>query len=405
MAESKGKELNLAERRVLVKSFSKRYRRGSKKERGAILDEFVQMTGYHRKYAAWLLRQQGRAIYPRARVRLVGEVTQKGRRRRRRRYGQKVQQALVGLWEMLDFPCGKRLAAALPALVQRLEACGELKLDSEVRNALLQVSASTIDRMLVAERKKYQLKGRSGTKPGTLLKYQIPIKRFSDWDETRTGFVELDLVGHEGGSSRGDFIQTLDVTDVATGWTECRAVRNKARIWVIEALDQIRQQMPFPWLGMASDNGAEFINGHLLEYCVTHRISFCRTRPNRKNDNCYVEQKNYSVVRQAVGYFRYDRDEQLELLNELYASLRLLNNFFKPVMKMQSKQRVGSRITKRYDRPCTPYQRVLQSGQLTKPAASQLQRQFQQLNPAQLSRRIRRLRQQLWSTCHRTALG
>ncbi len=405
MAESKGKELNLVERRVLVKSFSKRYRRGSKKAKGAILDEFVQMTGYHRTYAAWLLRQQGRTVYAGPRVRLVADVAHKGRRRRRRRYGRKVEQALVPLWEMLDFPCGKRLAAALPVMIGRLEACGELELDLDLRRQLLQVSASTIDRMLRAERKKYQLKGRSGTKPGTLLKYQIPIKRFSDWDETRAGFVEVDLVGHEGGNSRGDFIQTLDVTDVATGWTECRAVRNKARIWVIEALDQIRQQMPFVCLGIASDNGSEFIKGHLLDYCVHHRISFCRTRPNRKNDNCYVEQKNYSVVRQAVGYFRYDRQEQLELLNELYQSLRLLNNFFKPVMKMQSKQRIGSRMTKRYDRPRTPYQRVLESGQLKPRAASLLQCQFQQLNPAELSRRIRRLRQQLWSTCRRTAFG
>jgi hypothetical protein len=405
MQEDNGKGLNLAERRVLVKSFFRRYQRGSKKDKSAILDEFAEMTGYHRTYAAWLLRQQGRQIRVGANVRLVADVGLKKRRRRKRHYGKEVERVVVQLWEMLDYLCGKRLVAALPQLIGRLEACGELQLPQEVRQKVLQVSASTIDRMLASHRKKYQLKGRSGTRPGTLLKYQIPIKRFSDWEDSRAGFVEVDLVGHEGGNSRGDFMQTLDLTDVATGWTECRAVKNKARVWVVEALDNIRRKMPFPLLGLSSDNGAEFINAHLLEYCVQHRISFCRTRPNRKNDNCYIEQKNYSVVRQAVGYFRYDRAEQLELLNEVYDALRLLNNFFKPVMKMQSKQRTGSRITKRYDAARTAYQRVLESDELSQKAAARLRRQFEQLNPAELSRRIRRLREQLWSTCHRSALG
>jgi hypothetical protein len=173
----------------------------------------------------------------------------------------------------------------------------------------------------------------------------------------RPGFVEIDLVGHDGGDAKGEFAQTLDLTDVCTTWTETEAVRNKAQQWVFDALKDIRQRLPFPLLGIDSDSGGEFINHHLYRYCQTEQITFTRTRSYRKNDNCFVEQKNYSIGRRAVGYLRYDTAEELRTLNELYRHLRLYSNFFQPTMKLKEKIRIGSRITKKYDKPITPYRR------------------------------------------------
>ena len=318
----------------------------------------------------------------------VGDIGKRVRRERARKYDQKVVEALKIIWKILDYLCGKRLAAILPEVVPILQRHGELKVDASTTERLIQISAATIDRLLAPERRKHQLKGRSGTKPGTLLKHQIPIKRFADWQEDRPGFVEVDLVGHEGGQGRGDYCQTLDVTDAYTGWTEIRAVRNKAQVWVLEAMKLLRQRSPFPWLGMASDNGSEFINKHLLRFCEQEKITFSRTRPSRKNDNPYVEQKNYSVVRRAVGYARYEGERELELVNELYDRLRLQINFFKPVMKMVAKQRRGSRIWKKYDVPKTPYRRICESPEVAGKIKRQLAREYEKLNPAQLARQI-----------------
>lgn len=385
----------MAERRVLVRGISGRYRRSSKKEKGRILDEFVEMTGYNRSYAAWLLSQQGRKVWVNRKTCVVGEVGVSRVRRRRRIYGREVKGLLIRLWELLDYLCGKRLVAALPETIQALERHGELKLSEQLRTKLLSISAATIDRLLAWEKKKLQLKARSGTKPGTLLRQQITIRTFADWDEARPGFVEVDLVAHEGGNPCGDYAQTLDLTDVATGWTELAAVRNKAQVWVFEALHEIRQRLPFPLLGLDSDNGAEFINHHLMRYCQQQQITFTRSRPYRKNDNCFVEQKNYSVVRRHVGYARYDTEEELQLLNQLYKQLRLYVNFFLPSQKLLEKTRQGSRVKKRYDRARTPYQRVLESEQVTKDCKKKLRCQYQQLNPAELQRQIRRLEQEL----------
>ena len=192
-------------------------------------------------------------------------------------------------------------------------------------------------------------KGRSGTKPGSMLKRQIPIRTFAEWDDARPGFCEVDLVAHDGGSGTGEFCQTLDLTCVATGWTEPRALRNKAQRWVHEAIDEITRVLPFPLVGLDSDNGAEFINMHLYRYWTERGITFTRSRPYRKNDNCYVEQKNWPVVRQQVGYARYDTPEELEGLRELYRVLRLYVNFFQPQMKLVSKTRHGAKVTKRFD--------------------------------------------------------
>lgn len=377
----------------MVKAFSKEYQKARKKEKGEILDRFVRATGYQRRYAARLLCQHGRTLGVVAGVRICADAGVRIKRKRERIYDEAVKQVLKQMWEILDFLCGKRLKATLPKTIRALERHGELKLDQQVRRKLLLISAATIDRLLAEERNKHLLRGRSKTKPGSLLRQQIAVKTFADWDEARPGFEEVDLVAHEGGRAWGDYAQTLDLTDVATGWTELVAVRNKAQVWVFEALQKIRQRVPFPLLGLDSDNGAEFINNHLMRYCQQEQITFTRSRPYRKNDNCFVEQKNYSVVRRHVGYARYDTEHELQLLNELYEQLRLYVNFFLPSQKLKEKIRHGSRVQKRYDQARTPYRRVLESPHVSAGCKKRLRAQYQQLNPAELYRNIRRLQE------------
>jgi hypothetical protein len=273
-------------------------------------------------------------------------------------------------------------------MVEVLERTGERAFAEDVRTKLLRISPATIDRMLTSERARLRVRGRSGTKPGSILKRQIPIRTFAEWDEARPGFCEVDLVAHDGGSPYGEFCQTLDLTCVATGWTEPRAVRNKAQRWVHEAIDDVASELPFPLLGLDSDNGSEFINMHLFRYCTERGITFTRSRPYRKNDNCYVEQKNWPVVRQQVGYGRYDTAAELEALRELYRVLRLYVNFFQPQMKLLSKTRRGAKVTKRFDQARTPYQRALESPYVAEATKSTLKATYLGLNPAQLKREL-----------------
>jgi hypothetical protein len=381
--------LTMKERKAVTAVMVARYRRASKKQKGGLLDELVALTGYNRWYAVGLLRGHGRPPGGRR-----GQA--QGRPRpRRRRYDAAVLAALRQVWVIMDCICGKRLAAVLPEIIAVLERHGELQLAPGTRQKLCAISAASIDRLLAAERRRLNVRGRSGTKPGTLLRHQIPIRTFAEWDQTKPGFVEIDLVGHDGGLAQGDFCQTLDVTDVASGWTETQAVRNKAQVWVFEALQLIRWRLPFALKGIDSDNGSEFINHHLLRYTQQEHITFTRGRAWKKNDGCFVEQKNYSVVRRAVGYARYQGDVQLRLLNELYAQLRLYSNFFQPVMKLLTKERTGAKVKKTYDRPRTPYQRLCGSTALSQHAKQQLRTQYASLNPAELKRNIVRLQSRL----------
>ncbi len=393
--------LTMKARQEVTAATAGKYRRARKKEKRAILDHFIATTGYSRWYARFVLRHHGKRDVIDEQTVLVADARKRGQRQRPRFYDDKVRAALIKIWRIMDYICGKRLVAILPELVWKLEQHGELRCDAQTRKKLLRISAATIDRLLRPERRKYELRGRSRTRPGTLLKHQIPIRTFSDWDENRPGFVEVDLVAHDGGLAAGDYCQTLDLTDIATTWTETAAVRNKAQVWVFEALQKLRKNLPFPLLGLDSDNGGEFINAHLERYCKEQQISFTRSRPYRKNDNCFVEQKNYSVVRRAVGYARYDTAEQLQLLNELYSYLRLYTNFFVPSMKLKSKERNGSRVKKRYDEAQTPYQRVLASPHVSKQSQRQLRAKYETLNPAALKRKLDTLVQRLTKTVSR----
>lgn len=386
----------MKQRQAVTSVTAQRYRKARKKVKQQILDEFCETTGYSRGYARYVLRNHGREVWLRGKRIVVGDLRQRQQRHKSRYYDDEVLKTLVRLWGILNYLCGKRLVAIMPELLRKLEHFGELRLAASTKEKLLRISAASVDRLLKAERRKQQLRRRSHTKPGTLLKHQIPIRTFAEWDEARPGFAEIDLVAHDGGLALGDYCQTLDLTDICTGWTETEAVPNKAQIWVFEAIQTIRARLPFPLLGLDSDNGSEFVNKELLRYCQKERLTFTRARPYRKNDNCYVEQKNYSVVRQTVGYQRFDTAAELIVLKQLYATLRLYTNFFQPTMKLKSKERLGSRVKKSYHVPQTPYQRVLACAEVTAADKKKLQRQYRLLNPAALKRELDRQRQELF---------
>jgi len=397
--------LTMSERQAVTRQMAMEYKKATKGQKGRILDTLIQLTGYNRSYAARVLRERaryvvvGRGVVNGVKVTAVEDERtrpkNKRKRKRKKTYDQDVLRALQKVWLVCDGICGKRLAPYMRRIVSQLQRTGELNLDRETRRKLLAISPATIDRMLAPIRKRYQMRARSQTKPGTLLKHQIPIRTFADWDELHPGFLEVDLVSHDGGNPRGDYAYTLDATDVATGWTETEAVRNRSQMWVLVGLEAATGRFPFDILGIDSDNGSEFINHHFVRYCAQHEITFTRARPYRKNDNCFVEQKNYSVVRRTVGYSRYDTPEELALLNELYLVLRLYTNCFLPSMKLIEKTRTGSKVSKRYDPAKTPYHRVMTSPKVSKREKRELRRIYATLNPVKLAREITRLQEKL----------
>jgi len=387
--------LTMKERKKATAVVAARYQKSRKKGKGVILDEFTKLTGYGRRYASHVLRSHGKKLRISERCVIQGDVRKTAKRNKPKVYDTTVKDALKKIWYIMDCICGKRLAPVMKDIVPRLIRFREISIDETVKGKLMKISSSTIDRMLAPERKKHQIKGKGNTKPGTLLKNQIPIRTFSDWNEKKPGFVEIDLVGHDGGDSHGEFAQTLDVTDVCTTWTETEAVRNKAQVWVFEALKKIRQRLPFPLFGIDSDSGGEFINDELFRYCKQEKITFTRSRSYRKNDGCFVEQKNYSVVRRAVGYLRYDTEEERLTLNELYRYLRLYTNFFQPTMKLIERTRIGSKVTKKYDKAQTPYKRVLICFDVSEKDKQTLKKIYATLNPAQLKRQITKLQDRL----------
>ena len=364
------------EKRAYLEAIRGRYRRAKRADKSKILDEFCAVCGYHRKYA----------------IRLLGR---KARERRSRRRGRKptydhpqLFKALRRIWLASDQLCGKRLKAALPLWVPHYEtAYGPLP--PEARSGLLAASASTLDRLLKPARVQHP-KGLCATKPGTLLKQQIPI-RCGHWDVSQPGFVEADTVAHCGNSLAGDFTWSLTLTDILTGWTECRATWNKGSQGVIARIQDIEAELPFPLLGFDCDNGSEFLNHHLLRYFSDHpgKPAFTRSRPYKKNDNAHVEQKNWSHVRQLFGYDRFDNLRLVNLMNDLYTNeWSLMQNHFCPTLKLKEKSRDGSRYTRRYYPPETPYERVMACEAISASTRARLKRQHDSLNPFDLKRRI-----------------
>jgi len=387
--------LTMGQKKAVTRQLQDRYQKSSKKEKIVMLNEFIQITGYNRSYAAQILRKKKVLGYLTIDDKRIKYTISGKKKKKKKHYDQDVLLALNQLWEEADSICSKRLAPFLTELIEVLEKYGEINLTREVKEKLLTISPATIDRLLAPIRKKQQIKGKSTTRPGSLLKKSIPIRTFSEWDNKRPGFFEVDLVSHDGGNLRGDVIQSVNFTDIATGWMEMVAVKNKAQRWVFAGIKAIKKRLPFPILGFDSDNGSEFINDELLRYCEKQHITFTRSRPYRKNDSCYIEQKNWSVIRRTVGYGRYDTDKELCILNKLYSYLRLYVNFFQPVRKLVKKERIGSRIKKRYDVAQTPYRRVLACPDISEEIKMKLKREYDMLNPAELKRQITKLQNEL----------
>lgn len=386
--------LSLKEKKPLIREQSKLYKKATKKQKTIILDNFIKLTQYNRSYARTVLRNYGKIVFHKNK-KIIATNNYSRKSGRKKYYDEPAKLKLIEIWYIMDCICSKRFKQILSEIIDILERFDEIQIDSIVKQKLNKISISTIDRLLKSERTKFKLKGKRHTKPGTLLKNQIPVRTFADWDDLKPGFLEIDLVAHDGGNMKGDFIYSFNSTDVSTGWTEVEAIKNKARKWSFQGLINIKGRLPFDLLGIDSDNGGEFINDHFVNFCNQNKITFTRSRSYRKNDNCFVEQKNYSVVRRAVGYSRYDTDEQLNILNELYSYLRLYINFFQPVMKLISKTRNGNKVSKKYDKAKTPYQRLLLSDKISDTVKNKLKKLYKTLNPAMLKRKITEMQYKL----------
>jgi len=377
--------MSLKSKRELLEMVRPRYLKASKVEKQKMLDEFTCATGYDRKYAIRALRNQ---------VQVQNHL--KGKTKTHKTiYRGEVVQVLEQIWEIYGQICSKRLQPFLPEAIKVLERCQEIKFSKDTRDLLLKISSASIDRCLRPVRINSP-HGLSTTKPGSLLKNLIPVRTFTEWNEERPGFMEIDLVAHCGESTAGQFLNTLTCTDISTGWTDVTALPRRSQEAVSEAIHLMRQRLPFPLLGIDSDNGSEFINDLLYRYCLDEKITFTRSRPYKKNDQAHVEQKNWSIVRHTVGYDRWETEQELALLESIYDDLRHYINFFQPSFKLIVKERIGNQTIKRYDTAKTPYQRVLERQDISLPAKARLMNLYLQLNPAELRRRIDQKTAKLW---------
>ena len=369
-------------KRELVNAAGERYRQACRKDRRHILDEFVALTGYHRKHAIRVLGAAGAAAPGRPRT------------GKSRIYTEAVTQALTVLWEASDRVCGKRLKALLPVLVPALERHRHLELETEVRRLVLVASSATIDRLLSRARAATPGRRRRGSgKPA--IRRDVAVRTFADWKDPLPGHLEIDLVAHCGESASGAFANTLVMTDIATGWTECVALLVREGALVADALESMRGTMPFPLRGIDSDNGSEFINETVLEFCRAHNIEFTRSRPHHKNDQAWVEQKNGAVVRRLVGYGRLEGVAAAHALARLYSASRLFVNFFQPSFKLAEKKRVGARISKRYHPPETPCARLLASDGIEPAMKERLHAVLVTLDPLKLLDQIRTVQEHI----------
>ncbi len=371
----------MATREDLIRAIGSRYAIGTRLEKGLILDEFVAVTGLHRKHAMKLLR-----------IEALSE--RKDSRKQRRQYGDAVREALIVIWEASDRICGKRLRPLVPTLVEAMERHGHLELDPGVRTQLLAMSAATMDRAL-RDIKSAGSRNRRRAGASTTLKRSIPIRTFTDWGDPEPGYFEADLVAHCGPVASGSFVQTLVLTDIATGWTECAPLLVREQTLLMAVLHELRQRLPVVLRGFDTDNDTVFINETIRDYCLETGIEFTRCRPYRKNDQAWVEQKNGSIVRRTVGYQRLEGIAATRVLATLYAATRLFVNFFQPSFKLAEKHRDGARVHKRYHAPATPHRRMLADPRLPEDARGRLQAIYETLDPVQLLRDIRAAQQRL----------
>lgn len=393
----------MEQKRAVSSKLATKYRScGRRKQRSEILHQVVELTGYTRHYAAWVLRNLGKDRLVRTHtgqvVRLV--VGQHNKRRstvRTHLYDEAVREVVVRLWESFDQMCGKRLVAILPYVLGIFFKHERLPRSGVLYQKLQGISAATIDRLLTAERAKRRLKGIAHTKPTSILKSQIPIVISSELPRGEPGHFQMDLVGHDRGNPNGQFAFSLDAVELSSGWVEPRILLNKAHSWVKKAAENVRTTSPIEVKSFHTDNDSAFINEPLQNWCAQHSIQFSRSRPYHSNDTCYVEQKNYNIVRQAVGYARYETEEEVALIAMLYEKLRLLVNFFYPSMKLLHKIRPQptARIRKIYDKPCSPAQRLLQCPEVAESVKIELHRQMRQLDPFRLKAEIARIQTKL----------
>jgi len=377
-------------KREYLEAIYSRYKAGTRKQKKHILDEFCAACGYHRKHAIRLLKKFRRFSKPKQKKKGRLPVYQT----------EDVLTPLKRIWLAANLPCSKRLKAVLPLwLSGYAQQYGVLT--EGATKALQAISPSSIDRLLKPARVKYKGRGKSTTKPGTLLRKHIPVKT-NQWDENRPGFLEADTVAHCGTSMAGMFAFTIDCVDIATGWTEQRAVWGKGETAVLQQIKDIEASLPFPLRGFDSDNGSEFLNHHLLKYLSERKqpVQFTRSRAYHKDDNAHIEQKNWTHVRQWLGYHRFDEPEIVPLLNKLYTSQwRLFHNFFCPSVKLIEKQRIASKTIKRYDKPKTPYQRIMESPDITAEVKKELADLFQTLNPFLLRKAMEKRLKEIFQLC------
>jgi len=377
--------MSLKSKRELLEVLRPRYLKANKAEKQKMLDEFTSATGYHRKHAVRVLKNKGQ----------VQKHLNRKTKTYKTIYRGEVVRALEQIWEICGQICSKRLQPYLPEAIKVLERHKEIELSKGTKDLLEKISSASIDRCLRPIRYKSP-RGLGTTKPGSLLKSLIPIQTFTAWDQERPGFMEIDLVAHCGNTTEGQYLNTLTCTDLSTGWTDVTALPHRSQQAVSTAIHLMRQRLPFPLLGIDSDNGSEFINDTLYRYCLDEKITFTRSRPYRKNDQAHVEQKNWSVVRHTVGYDRWETDQEFAILESIHADLRLYINFFQPSFKLIAKERIGNRTIKRYDTAKSPYQRLLERKDIPLETKARLMNLYVQLNPAELRRSIDLKTAKLW---------
>lgn len=378
--------MNFEARHQYMDTLREQYLRASKQEKGRILDEYCRNTGQERKYVSKKFRYK-------VKLKKEGET----RKPRKEEYDGPVKAALVRMWEIFDTPCGQRLKPLLRDETERMRKLGELTCSDEAAKKLQRMAASTIDEKLRHEKEVLLLTQKYKRKNTPLLCHQVPMKTSYELDRDHPGQIQVDCVEHCGASASGEYVNSLSTVDIFSGWWEGDALMGKGQERALTALNNARNRSPFSWNEIHPDNGGNIMNYHLYAYAAKEQLAFSRSRPYQKNDNCFVEQKNSTHVRQIVGYLRYDTEEERTIIAHLYQNeLRLYKNFFQPVMKLVSKTRVNGKIKKKYDAPRTPYQRLMESNSLSQPQKNKLRKCYQTLNPAELKRTIDAKLQELY---------